>query len=216
VPRAKDAILPPPLRSIVLQLLMVGLLAGSVGLAYAVTGAPPRASAGQTPARTTLGEMSLDLPAAWAFDHAAEPQPGIQLWELINRAAVGQRLRVLRVQTAEPPTAGQLLGALVITPLRNQGRVFLVQGEGDAMLRRYPPAEHSDSLMDLSFSTRLINRTATSPQLNAVQLIQVEPTVSWIFQLSEQVTTESWSRPRESALLEQLRRLTADATYVAG
>jgi hypothetical protein len=201
----------------VIALIMFGLLGGSLGLAKVVTGVPLRPPAAVEPRVVTFGKVSLNLPAAWSGESMRRPQPGVTEWNLTNGQSVGERLRVLRVRTSTPAEPGQLLGSLVVAPQRAEGRVFLVSPGESAMMRRYADEAVAEGTLDLTFSTRRLTRTATSPQLNAVRLMAVSPREFWVFQLTDQVTIEAWRRHHralEMGQLEQLRRLLEGMTRV--
>ncbi|MEM9881380.1 MAG: hypothetical protein AAF800_00495 [Planctomycetota bacterium] len=202
----------PLARAAVVAVLMWGLLAGSLLVARAVTGAPllppgmaPRVEHG-------LGGVTLPLPERWVLEAERPAAPGVPgLKEFVNRTSPGERLRAAYFATPEPTDAEQLLGELVL-PQLVAGRVVLVS-PGDPPWRRVESDDPTGRTLDLVFSTRRAAAVATAPQLHAVRLVSPDRRRFWVYQLTEQVARERWSRPREVLQVRRLRELLADVTY---
>ena len=206
-----------PLRTLVIGLVMWVLVAASVGLAFAVTQAPLRSSHPVQQQEAHFGQLALSLPAAWTGESVTNPQPGVTQWSMVNRHALGEQLRVVRV-VADDAQAGAVLAGLVIAPLRAEHRVFIVGQGQNAMLQRYTDDQLPPGAIDLTFSTRRLasdlpfslQRLAsagTSPQVHSVRLFKLSEQETWVFHLSEQVASETWNREMELAQLKQLRLL---------
>ncbi|MEM6458933.1 MAG: hypothetical protein AAF710_06035 [Planctomycetota bacterium] len=202
----------PLARAAVVAVLMWGLLAGSLVVAWAVTGAP-LLPPGLAPRVThTLGGATLALPERWALEGERAAGPGVPaLKEFVNRTSPGERLRAAYFTTSEPADAEQLLGRLVL-PQLVAGRVLLVS-PGDPPWRRVASDDPTGRTLELVFSTRRAAAVATAPQLHAVRLVSPDRRRFWVYQLTEQVARERWSRDREVVQMRRLRDLLADVAY---
>lgn len=199
-------------RSMVVGVVMWALLAGSLALAWGVTGASWRPPTAPPRVVVPIGGATLPLPGAWAMEGKSEAagQPYV-LWTFVNQASPAERMRVIRFSTTEPTDPGPVLGKLVL-PQLVAGRMLKMSSDGPPLRYERGPSEGGE-VIDLIFSTQRISNVATSPQLHAVRMLTPDRRNFWVFQLTNQVQAETWSRSLEIGHLEQLRRLLKDFAY---
>lgn len=213
----KDSIIPSPAaRSAVIAAVMLLLLAGSLGLSWAVTGAPLRPPGVPTAPAVPIAGATLSLPAAWVLE-SSTPQgagPEILQWTFINQASTAERLRVIRFEVPQAVDEGDVLGKLL--PQLLAGRRIILNSDSSSQWYRYErKIEDAGNVIDAVFSTQRLARVNTAPQLHAVRLLTPDRKNFWVFQLTDQVPAEQWNRDLEVSHIEQLRRMLVGLAYDA-
>jgi len=212
----QDSIIPSPAaRSAAIALVMLILLAGSLGLSWALTGAPLRPPGVSMAPAVPIAGATLTLPGAWILEDRSGDEGGAFLrWTFTNQASPAERLRVVRFTAKTPTDPGVVLGQFVLPQLIAGRRMTMTPDEPP--LRYERTSGNPDDKIDLVFSTQRLARVATSPQLHAVRLVSPDQKNFWVFQLTDQVPAERWNRDLEVSHMEQLRRMLTGFAYDPG
>lgn len=204
--QAPPVISSPRLRTWVVAAAMLGLLVGSLALAWGLTGAPVLPPGPPAENRVAIDDASIGLPGAWVLDTAASrPVGNAPIWEFGNSASPAERLRVVRLRTEQELDPLQAMGQVI--PQLIAGRRFIVTTDTPAPWRGEVQDVEAGDLVEMRFSTQRWTQTSTSPQLHAVALFTPDRHNFWVFQLTDQVPAEQWARKLEDGHREQLRKL---------
>ena len=197
------------LRSGVVGVLMLGLLGGSLLLAYAMTGAPLRVEGAPLANEVSLEGLVIALPAAWTLErHLPGTATSPASWTLVNEASPAQVLRIYRFTASQPVEPRELMSKLVLPQLVAGRRLMWTPGEKLLRAIQQETEAGTGETLEVIFSTQLLKWAETPPQLHAVTLYTPNRQAFWVFHLTDQVPVEQWSRQLELGHLEHLRRLT--------
>lgn len=208
----KDSIIPSPVaRSAVIAVAMLSLLAGSLALSWALTGAPLGPPGSPVTQQVSIAGATLGLPNAWALESYLEAPNGNKQWVFTNQSSPAERFRVVTFNVNDVTDPGLVLGQLVLPQLIAGRRMTMTPDTPPLRFER--ATTETGDMIDLVFSTQRLAKVTTSPQLHAVRLISPDQKNFWVFQLTDQLAAEQWNRDMEVLQLDQLRRLLAGFAY---
>ncbi|MEO1235169.1 MAG: hypothetical protein AAFX76_00115 [Planctomycetota bacterium] len=213
--RKAPLIASPAGRSAAVAVLMLGLLAGSLGLSSWLTGAKWMGGAGPEPVRASIGGATLELPGTWVFDdEASTPGGASPRWSFVNTTAPAQRLTVWRLTFAEPVEPTQVIGRAVASSMvRRSVRVTPEERRPFRLNDRSPSLSRGGALVDLVFTSQRIAQAPTPPELNAIAVFTPDRRRYWVYRFTNPVPVERWDRQMEAEHLERLRRWVDGVSY---
>ncbi|MEM8738969.1 MAG: hypothetical protein AAGG38_10910 [Planctomycetota bacterium] len=212
MPRKPLLILSPTGRSAAIAVLMLALLAGSLGLAWALTGAPLVPPGPPPPTAHDLGGATLELPPTWVADPAAaRPDANPARWVFINTASPGERLSVWYLRSPESIEPAQVLGQAVQSSIA--GKHFVVAPDSPERFRLSEQPAGPGMVMEIVFSSQRATRTSSgaSPEVQAMILVTADRQDYWVYRFTDQVPQERWVRDLEDRQLERLRHWVGSA-----
>lgn len=207
MPPKAPLIASPRLRDAALGAGMLALLAGSLALAWGVTGVPvlpppPPPS----PERVDLDGVSITLPWAWQLEtERGDAARGAKQWIFANTASSAERLRVFQFVVHPEAEPRHVLNFLVRSQLLVT-RLVVKQGATPPRDIVDVQTRHGEAIETLFPIARSAN-VPTPTQLHAVRLFTTDRKRYWLLQLTDQISRESHTAQAEAGHREQLRKI---------
>ncbi len=213
-----DPLIPSPgLRSALVAGLMGVVLAASLGLAWAVTGASWQRPGPVQESRWAVGVGSISLPAAWRPITATTPEHNSTapapapasgsgagaIRQFVNASAPDEQLRVFGLATRQPRTPAQVLEGVVL------GSVW--KRQTDAHIENYQL--HGLAYAEVVFATRRTPAAATV-LVHAFAVVSTDGRRFIALHLQKTPTTEERQTRGEQLFIDQLQRLREIAATV--
>ena len=191
----------PGVRTATVAGLMGALLAASLVLAWAVTGAPWQRPGGVNLNRWAVGVGSIALPAAWRPGDAQADTP--QARRFVNAASPDEQLRVFALAASQPRSPAQVLEGVVL------GSVWERQADPQIENFRLEGLNYAEVV----FATRRTPAAATVV-VHAFAVVSTDNRRFIALHLQQTPTAEDRAERGEQLFIDQLQRLREIAATV--